>query len=44
MVKTNDPLLHGHFEIKPHYKVNVKDAIYPSSKDPRDYDPRGRSH
>ena len=42
MEKTNDPLLKGHFEILPHYKVNNKDCLMASSKNPNDYDPRGR--
>lgn len=42
MVETNDPLLEGELEVKPHYKVNKVTCIQASSKNPDDYDPRGR--
>ncbi len=42
MVKTNDPLLNGPLEIKKHYKVNKASCLTASSKDPQDYDSRGR--
>ncbi|MFC5466387.1 sulfatase [Lederbergia graminis] len=35
--KTNDPLLTGHIAIKENWKVNTKECIHPSSKDPKDY-------
>ncbi|HPW53724.1 MAG TPA: sulfatase-like hydrolase/transferase, partial [Erysipelotrichaceae bacterium] len=42
MEKTCDPLLKGEIEFKPHYKVNKKHCVKASSKNPDDYDPRGR--
>lgn len=42
MVKTNDPLLKGELEFKPYYKVNKKTCLEASSKNPDDYDPRGK--
>lgn len=42
MVRTNDPLLKGPLEIKKHYKVNKVNCLTASSKNPEDYDPRGR--
>ena len=42
MVKTNDPLLDGEIEVKPNYKVNKRECEQASSKNPDDYDPRGR--
>lgn len=42
MVKTEDPLLAGQLEVKPHYKVNKVTCLMASSKNPDDYDPRGR--
>lgn len=42
MVKTNDPLLDGELEVKPNYKVNKASCLQASSKNPKDYDPRGR--
>ena len=41
-VNTNDPLLKGYLDVLPHYKVNKKEVLHPSSKDPEDYDPRGK--
>lgn len=35
--KTEDPLLTGHIEIQDNWKVNTKECIHPSSKDPNDY-------
>lgn len=40
-IKTNDPLLKGLLEIKKSYKVNKKECVNPSSKNPKDYDERG---
>ncbi len=40
-IKTKDPLLNGPIEVKKTYKVNKQACIDPSSKDPKDYDPRG---
>lgn len=42
MVRTNDPLLQGPLEIKKQYKVNKTACLTASSKNPEDYDPRGR--
>ncbi|MEG0358253.1 MAG: sulfatase [Anaerorhabdus sp.] len=42
MEKTNDPLLHGELAFYPHYKVNTKTCLQASSKNPDDYDSRGR--
>ena len=42
MVKTNDPLLDGEIPMQPNYKVNKRQCEQASSKDPNDYDPRGR--
>ena len=42
MLKTNDPLLNGELEVKPNYKVNKKECLKASSKNPNDYDERGR--
>ncbi len=42
MESTNDPLLQGELEMKPNYKVNKKTSLEASSKNPDDYDPRGR--
>lgn len=39
--KTNDPLLDGELIIQPYYKVNNRDCIDASSKNPQDYDKRG---
>lgn len=39
--KTNDPLLEGELEMQSCYKVNNKDCIDASSKNPDDYDQRG---
>ncbi|MEH7009823.1 sulfatase [Neobacillus niacini] len=36
-VKTSDPLLEGHIEIKESWKVNKRECVNPSSKDPNDY-------
>ena len=41
-IRTQDPILHGELEMKPEYKVNKKECVNASSKDPQDYDPRGR--
>lgn len=41
--KTNDPIIKGELEIKPNYKVNKKECITASSKNPLDYDSRGRT-
>ena len=41
-IKTEDPILDGELEIKPGYKVNRKECLNASSKNPEDYDPRGR--
>ena len=41
-IRTQDPILHGELEMKPEYKVNRKECVNASSKDPQDYDPRGR--
>lgn len=40
--KSSDPILKGELEMKPDYKVNLKSSITASSKNPIDYDPRGR--
>lgn len=42
MEATADPLLQGELEMKPYYKVNKKTCLEASSKNPDDYDPRGR--
>lgn len=42
MVRTKDPLLEKEFEILSNYKVNKKECLSASSKDPKDYDERGR--
>lgn len=39
---TDDPILNGELEFKPEYKVNQKTCLQASSKNPKDYDPRGR--
>lgn len=44
MEETKDPLLDGELEIKPNYKVNKKECVIASSKNPDDYDQRGRTH
>lgn len=36
--KTNDPILSGHFDVRPEWKVNKKETYNPSSKDPEDYE------
>ncbi|MEW9108078.1 MAG: sulfatase [Cytobacillus gottheilii] len=36
-VKTNDPILSGHFKIEEGWKVNRAETYNPSSKDPNDY-------
>lgn len=36
--RTDDPILNGQISIKPNWKVNKKECIYPSSKDPDDYE------
>ena len=41
-LRTHDPILDGELEMKPTYKVNKKECINASSKEPQDYDPRGR--
>lgn len=43
MVRTNDPLLSGPLEVKKNYKVNKAECRMASSKNPEDYDPRGRT-
>ena len=42
LVESQDPIINGELEIKPNYKVNLKQSITASSKNPSDYDPRGR--
>lgn len=42
MEETKDPLLQGELAFKSNYKVNKKDCLQASSKNPEDYDPRGR--
>lgn len=42
METSADPLLQGELEMKPYYKVNKKTCLEASSKNPEDYDPRGR--
>ena len=42
METSADPLLQGELEMKPYYKVNKKRCLEASSKNPEDYDPRGR--
>lgn len=42
MLRTNDPLLNGELEVKANYKVNKKECLKASSKDPSDYDEIGR--
>ncbi len=42
MQETADPLLNGELEVKEYYKVNKQSCYYASSKDPENYDPRGR--
>ncbi|WP_222927800.1 sulfatase family protein [Salinicoccus cyprini] len=36
--KTDDPILTGHFDVRPEWKVNRKETYNPSSKDPNDYE------
>lgn len=43
MVRTDDPLLSGPLEVKRNYKVNKVTCLTASSKNPEDYDPRGRT-
>ena len=43
MIRTEDPLLQGPLEIKKNYKVNKVTCLTASSKNPDDYDPRGRT-
>ena len=43
MLDTNDPILLGELKIYPNYKVNKKECLKASSKDPNDYDNRGRT-
>lgn len=43
MIRTEDPLLEGPLEIKKNYKVNKVTCLTASSKNPDDYDPRGRT-
>ncbi len=40
-IKTNDPLLKGPLKIKKSNKVNKRECINPSSKDPKDYEEKG---
>lgn len=40
-MKTHDPLLEGELPVYSHYKVNKKECIDASSKNPEDYDTRG---
>ena len=35
---TNDPLIHGEIERQPGWKVNKKESVVPSSKNPDDYE------
>lgn len=42
MEKTADPILKGELEFHSQYKVNKKECLTASSKNPDDYDPRGR--
>jgi arylsulfatase A-like enzyme len=35
--ETDDPLLKGHIQIQPNWKVNKRECINPSSKNPEDY-------
>ncbi len=42
-IRTQDPILNGELEFKKNYKANKRECINPSSKDPKDYDERGRS-
>jgi len=35
--ETDDPLLKGHIQIRPNWKVNKRECINPSSKNPEDY-------
>lgn len=41
MLSTNDPLLQGHIQILPQYKVNSRQSLEASSKNPDDYDSLG---
>lgn len=43
MKRTEDPLLKGQLPVLKNYKVNKRECIPASSKNPEDYDPRGRS-
>ncbi|MPM76337.1 hypothetical protein SDC9_123335 [bioreactor metagenome] len=40
--RTNDPILNGPLPVQANYKVNKPDCIAASSKNPEDYDQRGR--
>lgn len=40
-VRTNDPLLKGPIPVKKTYKVNKRECVAASSKNPEDYDPEG---
>ncbi len=42
MAETKDPLLEGELPVRPNYKVNRVECLQASSKNPDDYDPRGR--
>lgn len=42
LIKTNDPIIKGELEIKSNYKVNKKECLTASSKNPNDYDSRGK--
>ncbi len=40
--RTKDPILEGELPVYPNYKVNKRECIQASSKNPEDYDERGR--
>lgn len=42
MERTNDPLLAGPIEVRPEWKVNRKECMQASSKNPDDYVSLGR--
>jgi len=43
-IKTKDPLLNGPLKIKKSNKVNKRECINPSSKDPKDYEEKGTTN
>lgn len=43
LIDSDDPIVKGEIEIKKNYKVNKQSCVKASSKNPNDYDPRGRT-